>query len=408
MFDVIVIGAGVSGLFAAGQMAQKGLSVLLLERMEKPARKLRITGKGRCNITNTANVDGHLEKLKTDPEFVVSALQSFDSEQVVKFFNSIGVDTIVERGGRVFPASQSAVDVAVKLVKWAEKEGVTIRNNARVESVEKLGNGLFEVLCCGEKTTSKNVVIACGGASYPSTGSSGDGYQLAYDLGHSIVPIRPSLVALVVDDCEELVGLALKNTTANLLVNNKLVDSRFGDVDFTNRGLGGAVILQLSRLAVDAILEKKNVEITLDLKPALSIEKLNNRILREVAQLQTASFKILLQKLLPSQLHKKVAQLMQLPLKKSVSSLKEADLVRLADVLKCLSIKVVDYRPFNEAIITAGGVDTAEVNRETMESKLVNGLYFCGEVLDIDSDTGGYNIQLAISTAFLTAKSINK
>lgn len=408
MFDVIVIGAGVSGLLASGKLAQKGLSVLLLEKMEKPARKLRITGKGRCNITNTSPIETHLEKLKTDPEFMSFALQHFDSKATMEFFESIGVPVKVERGNRVFPMSESAVDLAQKFVKWVENQGVEIKCHAVVESVEKLDEGTFFVKCEDAKYESVNVVIACGGASYPSTGSSGDGYNLAYDLGHNIVSVRPSLVPLVVRDCEDLEGLELRNVEAKLVINSILDESRFGDVDFTNRGLAGAAILQLSRLAVDAIGDKKRVEIVLDLKPALSREKILARISREIEGLQSATFKILLQKLTPSALHKQIAMRVDVPLKKAVTSLRNADFERLTDVLKGFALEVVDYRPFSEAIVTAGGVDTSEVDCLTMRSKLVEGLYFCGEVLDIDADTGGFNIQLALATGALVAKSIIK
>lgn len=408
MFDVIVIGAGVSGLLASGKLAQKGLSVLLLEKMEKPARKLRITGKGRCNITNTSPIETHLEKLKTDPEFVRFALQHFDSKATMEFFESIGVPIKVERGNRVFPISESAVDLAQKFIKWVENQGVELKCHAVVESVEKLSDGTFLVKCEDAQYEAKHVVISCGGASYPSTGSSGDGYNLAYDMEHNIVPVRPSLVPLVVRDCEDLEGLELRNVEAKLLIDSNLAESRFGDVDFTNRGLSGAAILQLSRLVVDAIGDKKRVEIVLDLKPALSREKILARIGREVEGLQSASFKILLQKLTPSALHKQIAMRVDIPLKKAVTSLRSDDFERLTDVLKSFSIEAIDYRPFSEAIVTAGGVDTKEVDCLTMQSKLVEGLYFCGEVLDIDADTGGFNIQLALSTGALVAKSIEK
>lgn len=406
MFDVIVIGAGVSGLIASGKLSERGAKVLLLEKMEKPARKLRITGKGRCNITNNAPIETHLEKLKTDAEFARHALKNFDSEQVINFFNTIGAPTKVERGSRVFPVSESAVDLALRFVEWAENEGVTIKCHAEVTNIQKLEDGNFEVACIDEKYISKNVVITTGGASYPSTGSTGDGYNFAYELGHNIIPVRPSLVPLVIENCDIQEGLQLKNTEIKILINNELADSRFGDVEFTDRGLAGAAVLQISRLAVDAIGDKKKVIAMLDLKSALNPQKLTGRIERELEQLQSATVKVLLQKLTPSALHKEISKQANIALTKKLNSLNINDIGAIVHTLKNLKISIIDYRPFKEAIVTAGGVDTSEVESTTMESKIVKGLYFAGEVLDMDADTGGFNIQLALSTGALVANSI--
>lgn len=406
MYDVIVVGAGVSGLFVSGRLAQRGVKVLLLEKMEKPARKLRITGKGRCNITNTADVDGHLSKVKVNPDFVSCALYEFDSQGVISFLNQIGVPTKVERGGRVFPESDSAVEVALAMVRWCESVGVEIRCHAKVETVMPVDGG-FEVECNG-LIKAENVVIATGGASYPSTGSDGDGYMFAFDLGHNIVPVRPSLVALKIDDLKPLIGLQLRNVQANLVINDEIIDGRFGDVDFTSSGIAGAAILQLSRLAVDAIVEKNRVAVQVDLKPALSIEKLKGRLNRECETLQSATLKILLQKLIPSQLHARFVNELGMTLNKPIKSLLDRDLEQIIGLLKRFVFAVRDYGSFSEAIVTAGGVDVCQVDEKTMMSKIVDHLYFCGEVLDVDSDTGGYNIQLALSTAQLVVNSIKK
>lgn len=402
MIDLIVVGGGVAGLMAAGTAASRGLSVVLLEKMEKPARKLRITGKGRCNLTNSRSLDDFLAKIPQGTEFVRCAIEQFDNEQVVSFFESIGVPLTVERGGRVFPTSGKAWDVADGLVSWARSQGVEIRCGAEVLSIKKG----FTVELANETLEARNVLITTGGVSYPATGSTGDGYQFAYDLGHTIVPLRPSLVPLDIDNVRQFTGLSLKNVGLRLVVDGVIADERFGDVEFTDRALGGAIVLQISRLAVDALIDKRRVVVELDLKPALSQTKLKNRINRELEQLQGANFKILLQKLTPSNLFPKISEQCRIKLSEPLSGFKIEDVERLTNTLKSLKLNILDYRPFTEAIITAGGVTLDEIEPLTMESKLMKNLYFAGEVLDIDADTGGFNIQIALSTAVAAAKSM--
>lgn len=402
MIDLIVVGGGVAGLMAAGTAASRGLSVVLLEKMEKPARKLRITGKGRCNLTNSRSLDDFLAKIPQGAEFVRCAIEQFDNEKVISFFESIGVPLTVERGGRVFPTSGKAWDVADGLVSWARSQGVEIRCGAEVLSIKKG----FTVELANETLEARNVLITTGGVSYPATGSTGDGYQFAYDLGHTIVPLRPSLVPLDIDKVRQFTGLSLKNVGLRLVVDGVIADERFGDVEFTDRALGGAIVLQISRLAVDALIDKRRVVVELDLKPALSQTKLKNRINRELEQLQGANFKILLQKLTPSNLFPKISEQCRIKLSEPLSGFKIEDVERLTNTLKSLKFNILDYRPFTEAIITAGGVTLDEIEPLTMESKLMKNLYFAGEVLDIDADTGGFNIQIALSTAVAAAKSM--
>lgn len=400
--DLVVVGGGVAGLMAAAMAASKGLTVMLLEKMEKPARKLRITGKGRCNLTNIRPLDEFLEKIPQGADFVRYAIESFDNKAVVNFFESLGVELTIERGGRVFPTSGRAWDIADALVKWARAQGVDIRCNAEVHSISR---GFCIDLPDG-KIEANAVLITTGGVSYPATGSSGDGCQFAYELGHQIVPLRPSLVPLDIENIRQFTGLSLKNVGLRLVVDGSLADERFGDVEFTDRALSGAIVLQTSRRAVDALIDGSKVVVELDLKPALSQTKLKNRINRELDELKGASFKVLLQKLTPSPLFSKIAEQSAIRLSEPLSRLTLEDVERITAVLKSLRFSIPNYRPFTEAIITAGGVSLNEVNPMTMESTLVKKLYFAGEVLDIDADTGGFNIQIALSTAVAAAKAI--
>ena len=400
MFDIIVVGGGVAGLMAAGTAAERGLRVVLLEKMEKPVRKLRITGKGRCNVTNTRPLKEFLEKVEQGADFVRFAFEQFDNRATINFFEKIGVPLIEERGGRVFPASGRAVDIAEALVNWCKRQGVDIRCNTKVIGIE----GDFVVKSNRGEFRTKKVIITTGGVSYPLTGSTGDGYDFAYELGHEIVPLRPSLVPLQIDDIADYKKLQLRNVGVKLLINNIVSDEKFGDVDFTDVALSGATIIQLSRRVVDAIDFKKGVIIEIDLKPALSIEKLRGRIEREIESLRGATFKVLLQKLTPSSLHKKISRDTKININKPLGMFTENDTLTLIGVLKGLRFEVKDYRPYAEAIITAGGVSLDEIDERTMESKKVKGLYFAGEVMDVDCATGGYNIQMALSTAVLAAK----
>lgn len=403
MYDVVVIGGGPAGLMAAGSAAEAGARVLLLEKMEKPARKLRITGKGRCNITNTKSHEDFFAKIRSGAEFSTPAFEAFDNQDVVEFMNSAGLPTTKERGDRIFPQSSRAQDVASALERWAKSCGATIRCDAKVDQITTHNGRVASVrLENNELIDCHSVIVATGGISYPITGSTGDGYEMAAALGHSIEPIRPSLVPLESDEpLEPLAGLALRNVAIRLLVDNKTMQERFGDVDFYPQSIGGATVIQISRDAVDAIIERKTVHLEIDLKPALSTEKLIRRIERELAALPNATFKILLQKLTPSPLHKKIACTIGMPLKTPTTKISAINIAHLADALKSLSFRITDYRPFSEAIVTAGGVATSECDPQTMESTKIANLYFAGEVLDIDADTGGYNIQLALSTGRL-------
>ena len=396
---------------AAGTAAREGGRVLLLEKMEKPARKLRITGKGRCNVTNDRPAGEFLAKVRQGASFFESAFRAFDNRAAIRFIESLDVPLVCERGGRYFPASGRAWDVADALVSWAVRCGVEIRCHAAVVSLRLDGGRVAGVkLVGGETVAARAVLMATGGVSYPATGSTGDGHQMAFDAGHRIEPLRPALVPLEVEVPAGLKGLALRNVALTLRVDGKVAEERFGEMEFTAEGVvGGAIVLQVSRTAVDALADGRRVQAVVDLKPALDEAKLRNRILRETAELGAgAPLRMLMQKLLPAQLRKAIASAAGLALSRPLGGLTAAEVSRLIAVLKGWSFPVRDYRPFTEAIVTAGGVDLSEVDPLTLESSKVRGLYFAGELLDIDADTGGYNIQIALSTGYLAGMSAVK
>lgn len=430
-YDVIVVGGGAAGLMAAGVAASEGCHVLLCEKMEKPARKVRITGKGRCNLTNMRTESEFLSKVRASSEFFRMAFRSFSNSDTVQFFESIGVPLTVERGERVFPTSGRAWDIAEALVEWCKGKGVEIECNTKItEILTSVGAKTTQTLNRNiqgkdkvvgvitknksgrvEQIFSSKVIISTGGVSYPATGSTGDGYTFAYELGHHIEPVRPSLVPLesFSDFIPDLKGLALKNVSAKLLVDGHVECEEFGELEFTRFGVSGPIVLRFSRKTVDALIEGHKVSLVIDLKPALSREKILNRMEREIAALQPgATLRDLVRKLLPKELSLVVLKLSGLQGNPKISLLKPKDKMRITEILKNFEVSIDDYRPFEEAIVTAGGVSVEDVYAETMESRKVSGLYFAGEVLDIDADTGGYNLQIAFSTGCLAGLSAAK
>lgn len=406
-FDAIVIGGGAAGVMAAGVAAGAGYSVLLCEKMEKPQRKVRITGKGRCNLTNMRSGTEFLHHVHESPEFVEEALRTFSNKDACAFFERIGVPLVVERGDRVFPVSGKAWDVAEAHIRWCREQGAVIECGARVVEICTERGRVTGVVAENrrgesERIMATQVILTTGGVSYPATGSTGDGYLLAHRLGHTIVEVRPSLTPLEtnVSGVRALNGLSLRNIAASLRVDGTIVSREFGEMEFTPY-VAGPVVLRMSRSAVDALIDGRRVEIVLDLKPALSEKQLRDRLLREWnAMGENAARKRLLRKLMPAQL---------LPLFDSRLSFRfdhkfscdEQECSRIIRLLKEFVLPIDDYRPFEEAIVTAGGVSTDEIDPRTMQSRRIEGLYFAGEVIDIDADTGGYNLQLAYSTGYL-------
>lgn len=409
MYDLIVIGGGAAGLMAAGTAAQNGRSVLLLEKMEKTGRKVRITGKGRCNLTNARPPEEFAEKVRVNADFFAPAFNAFNNRATFRFFERIGVKLDVERGERVFPRSGKAWDVAQALVDWCRDEGVTVQCDTRVKEILTVGSRVYGVRYVNKrgferKEEADAVIVATGGVSYAATGSTGDGYRFAEETGHRIEPIRPSLVPLETSYAHfrELRGLTLRNVSVKLAVNGQTVGEEFGEVFFSDRGIEGAAVLRLSRDAVDALIDGCRVKLILDMKPALTPEQVSARIGREIEQLAPADpFAELLRKLVSRPMVLALAKELDIPGRKPMGEVSEQELHRLALVLKHYVFPISDYRPFTEAIVTAGGVDVSQVNPYTMESKLVRGLYFAGEVLDLDAATGGYNLQIAFSTGRL-------
>lgn len=408
-YDVIVIGAGAAGMMAAGTAARNGAKVLLLEKMEKPARKVRITGKGRCNLTNARGEEEFQANIRTNYDFLRVAYSEFNNKATMRFFERMKVKLKVERGDRVFPDSGKAADIANALEFHCRDYDVEIRCHTRVSSIEVLENKVLGIKYFNKRGFERrleapNVIVATGGISYPRTGSTGDGYLFADAVGHTIEDLRPSLTALVTShpQAQYIRDVILRNTTVRLVVDGEVVGEEFGEVTFSDRGIEGAATLRLSRDAVDALTEDKSVKLELDLKPALDEQTLRNRIAREVAEMAPEEFFAeLVRRLVPKPLVVPICKELDVHSRLYISKVSDKEFERLIKVLKSWSFPIQDYASFDYAIVTAGGVKCSEVNEYTMESKLIKGLYFAGEVLDIDANTGGYNLQIAFSTGHL-------
>ena len=409
MYDVIVIGAGAAGLMAAATAARSGKKVLLMEKMEKAGRKIRITGKGRCNLTNARPPEEFSEAIRTNADFFEVAFAEFNNKATIRFFERIGVKLEIERGQRVFPKSGKAWDIANALVDYCLDNEVEIAYNTRVKEILAMDGKVYGVMFENKrgfmrKEEAENIIIATGGVSYPGTGSTGDGYIFADKMGHTIEELRPSLTPLRTSHPQRkfLDGLLLKNINAKLFVDNELVKEEFGEISFSDRGIEGAVALRLSRDAVDALIEDKKVKLVLDMKPALTEEILFERIKREIAEMQPDEFfSELLRKLVPKHFVIPIAHELDIHSKNYIRKVTDTEIHRLIKVLKGMVFPITDYAPFEYAVVTAGGVKCDEVNKYTMESLKVKGLYFAGEVLDLDANTGGYNMQIAFSTGRL-------
>lgn len=412
MYDVIVIGAGAAGLMAAATAARNGKKVLLMEKMEKAGRKIRISGKGRCNVTNARPPEEFKESIRTNAEFFEVAFAEFNNKATIRLFERLGVKLDIERGQRVFPHSGKAWDIANALVDYCLDNEVEIAYNTRVNRILTLDGKIYGVTYINKrgferKEEAENVIIATGGVSYPGTGSTGDGYIFADQVGHTIEEVRPSLTPLRTSHPQRkyLDGLLLKNIQAQLIVEDEVVKEEFGEISFSDRGIEGAVALRVSRDAVDALIDEKRVKLVIDMKPALTEEMLQERIRREIEEMQPDEFfSELLRKLVPKQLVMPIAHEMDVHSKNYIRKITDAEINRLIKILKGFVFPITDYAPFEFAVVTAGGVRCDEVNKYTMESLKVKGLYFAGEVLDIDANTGGYNLQIAFSTGRLAGQ----
>ena len=415
MKNTIIIGGGPAGMTAAISAASNGDNVTIIEKMNTCGKKLLITGKGRCNITNNTDINRFIENTPTNGRFLYGALNNFDNNNIIELLEKEGVKTKVERGGRIFPVSDKSQDVLYALINILKKLKVNILTNTTVSNILVDNNEVVGVkVKNGRELKADKVILATGGKSYPVTGSTGDGYKMAKELGHSIVDIKPSLIPLTSDDavCKSLQGLSLKNVAIKLKNRDKIIYEDFGEMLFTHYGLSGPVILSSSAhlvryKSVEELLNQGQINLEIDLKPALDEEKLNARILRDFEQIKNKEFKNSLDKLLPQKLIPVIIEKTKINPQKQVNEITKEERLRIVKELKCLSIVITGVRPIEEAIITSGGISVKEINPKTMESKIVKGLFFAGEIIDVDAFTGGFNLQIAWSTRFCCRNEIN-
>lgn len=404
-YDVIVVGAGAAGMMAAGKASENGYSVLLCEKNQKPGRKLMITGKGRCNITNNSDITTCIESVTSNGRFLYSAFNRFTPQDTIDFFINRKVAVKTERGNRVFPESDRAADVVNTLIDYVNENGVkTIKADIKKLIIED-GAVCGVIDSEGNKFYADNVIIACGGKSYPKTGSTGEGYSLARQAGHTIIPPRPSLVPIVSSDsfCSELQGLALKNINLKAVrkSDGKVIFEDFGEMLFTHFGVSGPVVLSASA----HIDEPKggNYEFIIDLKPGLTPEKLDLRLLRDLTKFNNKDIANSLFELLPKSIIPVILRKAEISGDTKCNMITKVQRQNLLNAIKKFTVSIDGFRPIDEAIITKGGVNTKEISPKSMESKLCKGLYFAGEVIDVDAYTGGFNLQIAWATAVLAS-----
>lgn len=403
---IAIIGAGPAGMIACGYLAKKVDQVILIDQNKFAGKKLRITGKGRCNITNSADIEDFIKNVPTNPRFLYSAFYSFTNDDIVALLDKMGVKTKVERGGRVFPCSDNAKDVVDALKRFALQKNVRYMCTKALKLIVKDGKCVGVVTREGDLNCDA-VVLAAGGCSYPLTGSDGSGYKIAMSAGHSIVEPKPSLIPIVTYEkwVSELMGLALKNIEISVYNSKgKKIYTDFGEMLFTHFGVSGPVILSASAHMKNIDTEK--YKIAIDLKPALDFDKLDKRICRDFEEFKNKHIINALDELLPKALIPLIIRLSDIPPHKEVNSITKEQRHRLVENIKALCVSVKAFRPIEEAIITSGGIKVSEINPSTMESKIVEDLYFAGEIIDVDAYTGGFNLQIAYSTGYLAAQGI--
>ena len=410
MSKVIVVGGGPAGMMAAITAAENGKEVLIIEKMPSFGKKLLITGKGRCNITSSLYMSEFIKNTPGNGKFLYSAFQNYTNKDIIEFLHRQGLEVKEERGNRVFPVTDKSSDVLDCFLKRMDELKIKYKLHTKVEKILVKENQVIAIRTDKEIIQTSNVILATGGKSYPLTGSTGDGYRIASELGHKIVKIKPSLVPLEVyekEECKKMQGLSLRNVSIKLVdVNkNKTIYEDFGEMLFTHFGISGPIILSSSAHLVrykdiDNLLKDKKIVIKIDLKPALTDEQLDERILRDFKEFKNKQFKHSLDKLLPQKLIPVFIEKSEIEPEKRVNEITKEERNKMVHLLKDFEITIKNFRPVEEAIITSGGIDTKEINPKTMESKLIKGLYFAGEIIDVDSYTGGFNLQIAYSTGY--------
>lgn len=410
IFNVIVVGAGASGLMAAISAAKNGLHVLVLEKMEKAGRKLFISGKGRCNLTNNSDLKTFIENIYPDGRFLYPVFKKFFVDDLINFFENAGVPLVLERGDRYFPKSNKSSDIVKALVNECNRLNVDFLFNSKVVNLLCENNVIVGVEYESEKKRNKifsdSVILCTGGKSYPATGSTGDGYYFAEKLGHKIIIPKPALVPLIFENNLIQKTLLLKNINAKLIINQKIIKQEFGELEISNEKLSGPIILTLSRWAVEELLKNNKVEINIDIKPALTPEKLNLRLLNDFEKNPKTKLKDLLKLLLPNDFIELFLEKLKLDANKEANIITKNEREKIINLLKNFPILIIDYKGFEESIITNGGINLTEINPKTLESKIVKNLYFAGEILNLDAKTGGYNLQIAFSTGWFAGKNL--
>ena len=410
---VVVIGGGPAGMMSAISAARSGDKVVLLEKNNILGKKILITGKGRCNITSSLDIDDFINNIPGNGRFLYSAFENFDNKDIIELLKKEGVSVKEERGNRYFPTSDRAEDVRMALERETKKAGVDVKLNSKVCGIEIEDSRVKSVVLENGKIDADKIILATGGKSYPLTGSNGEGYKIAEELGHTIKDVRGSLVPLIAEKsvCSKMQGLSLRNVGIILydVEKDKKIYSDFGEMLFTHFGVSGPTILSgsahlLRYKDVDKKISDGKIVLKIDLKPALSFEQLDARILRDFTEVKNKQFKNSLDKLLPKKMIDVVIDKSKIDPEKHVNEITREERMNLVKLLKCFVVRIDGFRPVDEAIVTAGGISVKEINPKTMESKIVSGLYFAGEIIDVDAYTGGFNLQIAYSTGFTAGK----
>ncbi|KNF07443.1 hypothetical protein CLPU_17c00680 [Gottschalkia purinilytica] len=402
---VAIIGGGPAGMIAAGIAGSRGKNITLFEKNQKLGKKLFITGKGRCNITNNGDIEDLIQSVVVNNTFLYSAFYTFTNQDIIDLLNKYGVRTKVERGNRVFPESDKSSDVIKALEKFLNDNNVNIKLNTEIKDIIKDNeNGLFSIKTQNNEILKFNkVIIATGGKSYEQTGSTGDGYKFSKKFNHTIIDLKPALVPCEVKEnwITELQGLSLKNVTISAYTENKKIFEEFGEMIFTHYGISGPIVLTMSNYINKYISKSNDIKIKIDLKPALDFKKLESRLIKDFEKYSKKQFKNALNELLPKKLIPVIIKLSGIPEDKFINQITKEERTHLINILKGLTLTFKKFRPLNEGIITSGGISTLEIDPSTMESKIIKGLFFAGEVIDVDALTGGFNLQIAYSTGYL-------